>query len=118
MPENANTPLAPCSVCGERPGTLHMVVATENGREGAALCQPCAREIMEGFDAAGRGPRGLDRAPQPQSQHPRAPPPPHPPPPPAGDPPATPALDEFGRDLTRDAAEGRIDPVVGREEEI
>jgi ATP-dependent Clp protease ATP-binding subunit ClpC len=107
MPENANTPLAPCSVCGERPGTLHMVVATENGREGAALCQPCAREIMEGFDAAGLGPRGLNRQPQPQSQ-----------PQPAGDTPATPALDEFGRDLTRDAAEGRIDPVVGREEEI
>jgi ATP-dependent Clp protease ATP-binding subunit ClpC len=31
---------------------------------------------------------------------------------------ATPALDEFGRDLTADAREGRIDPVVGRAEEI
>ncbi|HWH96717.1 MAG TPA: ATP-dependent Clp protease ATP-binding subunit, partial [Baekduia sp.] len=30
----------------------------------------------------------------------------------------TPALDEFGRDLTRDAGAGRIDPVVGREQEI
>ena len=30
----------------------------------------------------------------------------------------TPALDEFGRDLTADAAEGRIDPVVGRADEI
>src|SRR3954452_19339303 len=28
------------------------------------------------------------------------------------------ALDEFGRDLTADAAAGRIDPVVGRAEEI
>src|SRR3954452_16423333 len=28
------------------------------------------------------------------------------------------ALDEFGRDLTAEAAEGRIDPVVGRDEEI
>src|SRR3982751_381102 len=31
---------------------------------------------------------------------------------------ATPALDEFGRDLTADAAEGRIDPVIGRAAEI
>jgi ATP-dependent Clp protease ATP-binding subunit ClpC len=31
---------------------------------------------------------------------------------------ATPALDSFGRDLTADAASGRIDPVVGRAEEI
>ena len=28
------------------------------------------------------------------------------------------ALDEFGRDLTADAAAGRIDPVIGRDEEI
>src|SRR6478752_8114926 len=28
------------------------------------------------------------------------------------------ALDEFGRDLTADAAAGRIDPVIGREQEI
>ncbi|HET8755833.1 MAG TPA: ATP-dependent Clp protease ATP-binding subunit [Solirubrobacteraceae bacterium] len=31
---------------------------------------------------------------------------------------ATPALDEFGHDLTADAAAGRIDPVVGRASEI
>jgi ATP-dependent Clp protease ATP-binding subunit ClpC len=31
---------------------------------------------------------------------------------------ATPALDEFGRDLTALAREGRIDPVIGRETEI
>src|SRR4051794_2277459 len=30
----------------------------------------------------------------------------------------TPALDEFGRDLTREAREGRIDPLVGRDDEI
>lgn len=30
----------------------------------------------------------------------------------------TPALNEFGRDLTQQAREGRLDPVVGREEEI
>ncbi len=41
----------------------------------------------------------------------------------AGEPPAknaskTPALDSFGRDLTADAENGRIDPVVGRATEI
>ena len=30
----------------------------------------------------------------------------------------TPALDHFGRDLTRDAAEGKLDPTAGREREI
>ena len=30
----------------------------------------------------------------------------------------TPALDKFGYDMTKAAAEGRLDPVVGREEEI
>jgi ATP-dependent Clp protease ATP-binding subunit ClpC len=30
----------------------------------------------------------------------------------------TPTLDEYGRDLTEDAREGRLDPVVGREDEI
>ncbi|MEK6682549.1 MAG: ATP-dependent Clp protease ATP-binding subunit [Nitrospirota bacterium] len=31
---------------------------------------------------------------------------------------STPALDEFGRDLTRLAAEGKLDPVIGRKDEI
>ncbi len=30
----------------------------------------------------------------------------------------TPLLDKFGKDITRDAAEGKLDPVVGREREI
>jgi len=30
----------------------------------------------------------------------------------------TPALNEFGRDLTQQAREGKLDPVIGREEEI
>lgn len=31
---------------------------------------------------------------------------------------STPALDEFGRDLTQMAKEGKLDPVIGREDEI
>jgi ATP-dependent Clp protease ATP-binding subunit ClpC len=30
----------------------------------------------------------------------------------------TPVLDNFGRDLTRSAEEGKLDPIVGREKEI
>nr|WP_245623044.1 ATP-dependent Clp protease ATP-binding subunit [Spirillospora albida] len=37
---------------------------------------------------------------------------------PAGQQSATPTLDEFGRDLTELAREGRVDPVIGRDEEI
>ncbi|MEU8138147.1 ATP-dependent Clp protease ATP-binding subunit [Streptodolium elevatio] len=35
-----------------------------------------------------------------------------------GEPSETPTLDEYGRDLTEDARAGRLDPVVGRAEEI
>ena len=35
-----------------------------------------------------------------------------------GDNSATPVIDKYGKDITRDAAEGRLDPVVGREVEI
>ena len=31
---------------------------------------------------------------------------------------ATPVIDKYGKDITREAAEGRLDPVVGRETEI
>jgi hypothetical protein len=30
----------------------------------------------------------------------------------------TPFLDEYGRDLTKEAREGKLDPVIGRQEEI
>src|SRR4051794_13333737 len=69
-----------------------MVFATESGRRAGALCEPCARELMA---VAGRGQAS---EPAPQSK--------------------TAALDEFGRDLTVEAREGRIDPVIGRADEI
>jgi ATP-dependent Clp protease ATP-binding subunit ClpC len=117
MPEQPFTKIVPCSICQERPGTLHMVVATENGRQGAVMCESCARDLMEGFGQAGFGPAAQDapafgqpafgrgpaatqtRARQQQTSD-------------------TPALDEFGRDLTGDAGDGRIDPVIGRDQEI
>ena len=129
MPEQPFTNIVPCSICAERPGTLHMVVQTESGRQGAVMCESCARDLMEGFGQAGFGPssQGNDNAgfgtangmnspfgpgrrnaagtqTRQRAENANAS--------------KTPALDEFGRDLTRDAGEGRIDPVIGREDEI
>src|SRR3954467_14129131 len=107
MPEQPFINFVPCSICAERPGTLQMVGQTESGRQGAVMCESCARDLMEGFGQAGFGPaaqsgpafgqpafgpRGAaagtqTRARTGQQQD-------------ASD---TPALDEFGRDLTRDA---------------
>src|SRR4051794_24482657 len=111
MPDSPFTPPVPCAVCAERPGTIEMVVATQSGRRAAPMCERCAQTLMQGFGqvpglagAAFGGPAGgpvatRTRAPeQPASE--------------------TPALDEFGRDLTAAAAGGDIDPVIGREDEI
>jgi ATP-dependent Clp protease ATP-binding subunit ClpC len=61
-------------------------------RGSAALCETCARELGVGRPAAAE-------------EHARG-----------GS--ATPALDEFGRDLTAEAAAGRIDAVIGRDGEV
>jgi len=111
MPEQPFTHIVPCSICAERPGTLQMLVQTESGRQGAVMCESCARDLMEGFGQAGFGPAAAANAAgaaqqtrvRPAEQRTAS---------------GTPALDEFGRDLTRDAGDGRIDPVVGREDEI
>src|SRR3954471_88838 len=91
--------VAVCARCGRGPGTVRAVVATRNGPTPMPLCEQCARELMAGgaamapADAPGRARDGEQQS-------------------------ATPALDEFGRDLTGEAREGRIDPVIGRAEEI
>src|SRR5918995_451993 len=84
-----------CANCGRRPGSVRVVLAAEGGgKRAGALCELCAREFFA--LAGGVAPEAAPQ--QPQSR--------------------TPALDEFGRDLTADAADGRIDPVIGRAEEI
>src|SRR4051794_6351798 len=60
------------------------------------LCERCARELMRARAQGGAAQAAT----------------------PAGPQSATPALDEFGRDLVADAAAGRIDPVIGRADEI
>jgi ATP-dependent Clp protease ATP-binding subunit ClpC len=109
-----------CDVCGDRPAAVQAIVTGGTGRRSAGLCQRCAREAMAaqggGFPGfPGFGPGGFSgpgvaggpgrgtataqrQAARTQSE--------------------TPALDEFGRDLTGEAREGRIDPVIGRGDEI
>src|SRR3954462_13578789 len=85
-----------CENCGQRPGTVRLAFPAEGTRRAGALCEPCASELFAA--ASGARPGASAPAPAPSS--------------------GTPALDEFGRDLTAEAAEGRIDPVIGRAEEI
>jgi len=86
-----------CAVCGQRPGTIRVVASVGAERRAAIVCEPCASQLMAAQGAAPAPAPGAQRA-NPQSK--------------------TPALDEFGRDLTAEAAAGRIDPVIGRAEEI
>jgi ATP-dependent Clp protease ATP-binding subunit ClpC len=83
-----------CSRCGQRPGVIGVMWGDGQRRTPGTLCEPCARELADAGAIAPAGPAAR----QPTS--------------------ATPALDEFGRDLTAEAKDGRIDPVVGRAHEI
>jgi ATP-dependent Clp protease ATP-binding subunit ClpC len=87
-----------CAVCGRRPGTTRMVVNTQSGPTPVALCERCASELMARGAAMPANAQDTRRDGERASD--------------------TPALDEFGRDLTADAREGRIDAVIGREPEI
>ena len=60
-----------------------------NGMGGTILCDQCASQVAAAQQQQGATPASK-----------------------------TPALDSFGRDLTADAAAGRIDPVIGRADEI
>jgi ATP-dependent Clp protease ATP-binding subunit ClpC len=86
-----------CAICGMRPGTMRVVASDGTRNRSAAICEVCAREL-----AAGRDPEAAAAAVRRQQDG-------------GSD---TPALDEFGRDLTAEATAGRIDPVVGRDHEI
>jgi ATP-dependent Clp protease ATP-binding subunit ClpC len=87
---NPETPI--CELCGQRPGTVPVLLTNGVRRSHAVLCDQCAAQTV----GAGQQPQ------QQRAQQPAAPSP----------------LDEFGRDLTQDARESRIDPVIGRDEEI
>src|SRR3954454_21267440 len=88
-----------CARCGERPGRVRVVFANGVTRGEATLCEVCAQSVMASSGGVPSGPASPAAA----SQQKRS---------------QTPALDEFGRDLTAEAADGKIDPVIGRDAEI
>jgi ATP-dependent Clp protease ATP-binding subunit ClpC len=104
-----------CDLCGERPGVVQVMFAGGGSRRGGLVCERCAREAMaaqqNGLDgvfgaaaAPGQGATNAGPALR-QRQQSRSTS-------------QTPALDQFGHDLTEDARGGRIDPVIGRDAEI
>src|SRR4051794_4042906 len=110
---NTASNLPPCDACASRPGVVRVMFGDQGRRSGGTLCEHCAGRLM---GSAGAGPLGVQagglRALGPTAGPTRGRPA-------QGEPQsATPALDEFGRDLTADAAAGRIDPVIGRAAEI
>ena len=94
-----------CDLCAQRPGRVRIRFQNGPTTGEATLCERCARRASQeggaAFAGGGRpgGPFGAEQGA-------------------GGDPSATPALDGFGRDLTAEAAAGRIDPVIGRDGEI
>jgi ATP-dependent Clp protease ATP-binding subunit ClpC len=104
-----------CDVCGERPGVVQVMFAAGGAQRSAVLCDRCARELMSHQQSGaadgtplgdpfeipdGAGATALRQRNQTRRRS------------------GTPALDKFGRDLTAEARAGRIDPVIGREDEI
>jgi ATP-dependent Clp protease ATP-binding subunit ClpC len=102
-----------CDVCDERPGVVQVMFAGGGARRAGLVCERCAREAMAaqsgpGVDApfGDGGPRrgpGTGSAPTRERTQPTS---------------RTPTLDQFGSDLTQAARDGRIDPVIGRDDEI
>ena len=86
--DNTTTTTA-CQICGSRPGVVRVVHTVAGRRHSALICEECAQRFVAQAPAPER-PSSSD----------------------------TPALDHFGRDLTADAREGRLDPVIGRDAEI
>ncbi len=107
-PQNARL----CDICGERPGVVQVMFAGGGGRRAGLLCERCARDAVaaqqggtpDGFGATGGSADRRNASTRQRQQTQRH-----------SD---TPALDEFGRDLTAEARAGRIDPVIGRAAEI
>ena len=96
--ENVN-PQPRCDVCGQRPAVVEVLFSVDGESRPAALCRRCASQAL----AAQRGMPGAPASARGTAAPARS---------------KTPALDEFGRDLTAEAREGRIDPVIGRAAEI
>jgi ATP-dependent Clp protease ATP-binding subunit ClpC len=106
-----------CDVCGDRPAVAQVRFVKDGAQRDGAVCEQCMRRAMNAQGFAGAGANGQDgtfadafngrsgqalrqRQQADQSQS------------------STPALDQFGHDLTEDARNGGIDPVIGRDTEV
>ncbi len=113
-----------CDVCQERPAAVEVTFVADGERRSGALCERCALIALAqqqgggqfgggpggpgsssgpgpgGFGSGQRGGAALRQRPGAKQRS------------------KTPALDQFGRDLTSEASGGGIDPVIGREVEI
>jgi ATP-dependent Clp protease ATP-binding subunit ClpC len=114
-----------CERCQKNPARVRVDQIVEGRREQHYLCQQCVDELMSmmgqsggvegmpgapfGFtannnnsaSAAGMGNGRATATAEQQAKHSK-----------------TPTLDQFGRDLTGEAAEGRLDPAAGRDREL
>src|SRR3954465_4300482 len=101
-----------CDACRQRPGTINVLFGGGGRRSNGTLCERCATELLGAGGDGGMGGFGgpafgaVPGTPGPAADGP------------AGGGSAPPGLAGSGRDLTGDAAAGRIDPVIGREAEI
>jgi ATP-dependent Clp protease ATP-binding subunit ClpC len=109
LPNNFNSShnVALCDICAQRPGVVQVMFAGGGSRRTGLLCERCARQAMAQagpgmFSDPMTGGAGSEVRRRAQAE----------------DTSQTPALDEFGHDLTAEAAAGRIDPVIGRDTEI
>ncbi len=110
-----------CERCQKNPASVRVDQIVNGRREQHYLCQSCVQELMGamnqmgdesqpesdapfGFSANNRSAasaRGANTATAEKALNSK-----------------TPTLDEFGRDLTNEAAEGKLDPAAGREREL
>src|SRR6266516_3413817 len=112
-----------CERCQKNPARVRIDQIVEGRREQHYLCQSCVEELMGaameqgglgGPDMAGGAPFGFTNnnsasaaggastaTAERQAKHSK-----------------TPTLDQFGRDLTAEAAEGKLDPAAGRQREL
>ncbi|MEB3329210.1 MAG: AAA family ATPase [Candidatus Sericytochromatia bacterium] len=91
-----------CQNCGQRPAHLRVTGLLNGRRLSFELCQRCAAHGAAAVGLPGAamftGPEGAEAEEPPRGQ--------------------TPVLDRYARDLTALAAQGKLDPVIGREAEV
>jgi len=114
-----------CERCQKNPARVRVDQIVEGRREQHFLCQSCVEELMSamgqmggldgqgipggssfGFVPNGNNPASVPGSANTATAEQRA------------KYSKTPTLDQYGRDLTADAAEGKLDPAAGRQREL